>query len=246
MSFKTFLNEYKTREKEHQLMVKGSMPLSPSIMKEWEIKIEETYHVTSVQGYKHLLKMEGQRKDISTFTKGSDGLAMGAREETQLLLKLKGYSSFSSEADLFSNVDRNGHRWLDPLRSDNDFIINNEFKVPMFKMIVELLKLNDRFEIELAVHKMTGKEKKEFIKWYFDTSKKLITKKLLDKIKISIENKNSSYTNNEILLHNFKIIEVQIVADNEEIANHIKNSLEAEGLSIPKKIVKPSYIEQMK
>lgn len=247
MKFKKYLHEYKERDKEYNLMADGYLPLSPSILKDFEMFIPEAYHVTSARGYKHILKIEGTRKDISAFTKGSSGLSFGARESTEVLLKLEGYSSFQAEKDIFSTLDRSGIRWLNPKMSGKDLIVNNKFSVPMKKKMIKYLDVNDRFGILGAIGVLSNKEKGQFVKWYFDESKKLITKKLLDEIKISISKKHTSggYSNNEILLHNFTILDEYLVIDKHSDKEVLTDKFERDGIPVPSKTIQRDDIEKI-
>lgn len=215
MKFKELLEKYISgdRKKEWELMIEGFMPLTPSILKEFEIFIPKVYHVTDFFEVKNIMKLQGKRKDIATFTKGSEGIAMGAIADAEVFFELEGYSSFQSGQDFESMLDRNGHRWLNPMK-DKGLIVNNKFTVPMKKAIVEKYNLKDRFGISSLVNNMSGKEKASFIKFYFNTAKKLTTKSLLKEIKESIEKTYSSdYNNNEILLHNFKVKSIKLILD---------------------------------
>lgn len=215
MKFKELIEKYidGDRKKEWELMVEGYMPLTPSILKDFEIFIPEAYHVTDFYGVKNIMKLQGKRKDIATFTKGSEGISRGAISDGDVLFTLEGYSSFQSSRDFESVLDRNGHRWLNPLK-DKDLIVNNNFSVPMKSAIIKEYNLKDRFGISALVENMNAKEKAQFIKFYFDEAKKLTTKSLLKKIKDSIAKSYTGYyDNNEILLHNFKVKSIKLILD---------------------------------
>lgn len=215
MKFKDLLEKYidGDRKKEWELMIDGYMPLTPSILKDFEIFIPEAYHVTDFYEVKNIMKLQGKRKDIATFTKGSEGISNGAISDADVFFTLEGYSSFQAIQDFESVLDRNGHRWLNPLK-DKDFIVNNKFSVPMKNAIIKEYNLEDRFDISSLVENMNGKEKAQFIKFYFEEAKKLTTKDLLKKIKESItKNYSDKYTNDEVLLHNFKVKSIKLILD---------------------------------
>jgi len=222
IKFKDFINEKrnyiaKKGQKEWELMKLGFMPLTPSILKDFEIFIPKAYHVTGLFSIEKVQKLQNKKIDLATFTKGSTGISKGAIEDADVIFELEGYSSFSAEQDFESVLDRNGHRWLQPLK-DKDYVVNNKFTVPMKTAIVKKYGLNDRYEIESLVSKFDGKQKAEFIKFYIDESKKIITKTLLQEIKDSIS-KNyvmSGFDNNEILLHNYRIKKLYIIGDPED------------------------------
>ena len=218
MKFKELIEKYidGDRRKEWELMIDGYMPLTPSILKEFEIFIPETYHVTDYYSAKYIVKLQGKKKDIATFTKGSEGISGGAIADADILFTLEGYSSFQATQDFESVLDRNGHRWLNPMK-DKGLIVNNKFSVPMKKAIIEEYNLEDRFGISSLVENMSGKEKAQFIKFYFNVAKKLTTKSLIKEIQKSIESSyTSDYDNNEILLHNFKVKKTEIIIDSND------------------------------
>jgi hypothetical protein len=191
--------------------------MTPSILKDFEIDVEHAYHTTDLEGLKTIKKLQGSKKSISCFTKGSAGLSQGARTVTEVLVELSGKSSFQAESDFYSALSRNGYKWLRPLFTDKDYVVNNKFTVPMNKKMIEYFGLKDRFEIRGTVEKLDGKGKAKFVKWYMDESKKLITKKLLKQIQDSISKQNHhSFNNNELFLHSFKIEGVKVVENKDD------------------------------
>ena len=236
MTFRDLLEKYVSgnRSKEIELMARGYMPLTPSIMKDFEHFIPKTYHVTSFKNVDNIMKLQGKRKDIPTFTKGSYGLSRGAIENSDVLFTLEGYSSFDASLDFESVLDRNGHRWLNPDK-DYDMVVNNKFKVPMYKEIIKEYDLKDRFSIESFIFNLDNKEKAKFIKFYFDTSKKLTTKTLINDIKKSISNGMAgSFGNNEILLHNFKVNKLQIIIDDADEEYELAKEYEEKMIELKK------------
>lgn len=215
MKFKELLEKYidGDRKKEWELMMEGAMPLTPSILKEFEIFIPKVYHVTTFREVKNIMKLQGKRKDIATFTKGSEGISTGAMAKGNVFFALEGYSSFQSFQDVESILDRNGHRWLDRF-GDKDHVVLNKFTKPMKLAITEEYNLEDTFRVPSLVRSMDGKEKSKFIKFYFKTAKKLTTKSLLEEIKKSIsKNYSKRYTNDEVFLHNFKVKSIKLILD---------------------------------
>ena len=221
-------------------MANGYLPLSPSIMKEFEIFMPEVFHTTNARGLDTVIKLQGKKVDIPTFTRGSEGLAQGARTFTDFVIELEGYSSFSADTDMVTLLDRNGHRWLSKHADAGvgfDGIIFKSFTVPIMKKLrikynfdVEERYYMIKEKMEEALENMNGKEKKEFIKFYYDESKKLITKSLVQKLKKSLvkarANRSSDFTNDEVLLHNFKIKGVYRVVDSWELDDSSKDNEE--------------------
>jgi len=214
MKFKDFLDEKYVadgRRKEWELMMSGFMPLSPSILKDSEIFIPEAYHVTSIKYVSNVVKLQGKMVDLPTFTKGSEGISRGAFEKAEVLFKLSGYSSFSALKDFNSDLDRNGHRWLNPW---NNKVVDKKFSKKIYKEIIKEYNLDDIYDIPSLVNGMDNKEKYKFVKFYYDKSKKIITKSLIIEIQESIsKNHTGSFDNNEILLHNFKVLELLVIND---------------------------------
>ena len=106
----TFLEYVNIRRhnKEWQFAADGYIPLSPSILKEFERDVKGVYHVTDIEGLQKLAKLEGKRVDIATFSKGSKGLSGGLLRTAEVLVTLDGKSSIDFAGDVASKVDRNG------------------------------------------------------------------------------------------------------------------------------------------
>jgi len=232
MKFRELLEKYMAPKarKEWQLMSLGYMPLTPSLLKDFEIFIPKAYHITDYNGAYNVQKLQNKKIDLATFTKGSEGISNGAITTGTVLFELEGYSGFGADLDFTSVLDRNGRRWLDATQ-DRDMVVNNKFKVPIFKKIIKKYDLKDRFDIAPMVIEFDGKQKAEFIKFYYSEAKKLITKKLLDEIKksIAVTMTGGGYDNNEILLHNYKINKTWLIIDidssDEEIMDDEKEML---------------------
>ena len=198
--------------KEWSMMSDGYMPLTPSIMKEFQKPIDLAYHACDEAGLKTLKELQGSKNQISTFRRGGKGIAIGARSETQFIVELKGISSFWADVDIYSQISRNGNKWLDPKMTDKDYVVNNKFSTPMRKKMIKYFDVKDRFEVKNVVSELDGKTKNKFIKWYFDEAKKLINKKLLDEIRVSIAKKHrGDWNNDEYFLHNIEILGVWVV-----------------------------------
>jgi len=209
--------------KELDFMAQGWIPLSPTVLSAFEIDVDMTWHITSLINLKKVKALQGKRKQLPTFTVGSDGIASGAQSGAEILINLTGKSSFRGKYDFFSKLDRNGLRWMDPMSPEfRDYGANNKFSVPIKAAVVKYLEDEnfgddlDRFAIPGAIKDMTGKEKAKFIKFYLDTSKKLINKKTMGIIQDTInsaENDYSDWQNDEVLLHDFKINYVMAIED---------------------------------
>jgi len=218
-----FINN-KNAGREWEYMVQGFIPLTPSILQDFETDVDQAWHITARENLKNLKALQGKRKDIPTFKKGSSGLSYGASSGAEIIVNLTGKSSFNTKVDFFSQLDRNGHRWINPMAQQfSEYNMNNKFSVPMFNKIIKFLEKEfgiktDRFGLNNKIKKFNGKDKAKFIKFYFDTSKKMLNSKMLKLIQAEITGSYddySSFTNDEILLHDFKINYVMTIIDSE-------------------------------
>ena len=204
--------ENRSAEKEWKLASKGFLPLSPTIMRDFSQDIDLAYHVTDIDGLKGLKKLQGKKKEISVFKRGGVGIAGGARREAIYLVSLSGKSAFNADRDFNSQLSRNGYKWLDPTRTDKDYVVNNDFTVPMNKKLSKYFGVKDRFGVQSSASELDGKGKAKFIKWYLDTAKKMVNKKLLDKIRVAITKKiTNDWDSDEYFLGEIKVKEVQII-----------------------------------
>ena len=160
-----------------------------------------------------MLLLQGKRKDLPTFTKGSEGLETGAIRDADYLIELEGYSSFQSESDFHSSLDRNGIRWLNSTQGSTYFA-NNNFTVKIQAKIVKKYNLKDRFSIFNTISNLDGQGKAQFVKYYMDEAKKLMTKKFMKGLIEDQQNVNNGvYNNNEVLLHNFKVKSIKVIGN---------------------------------
>lgn len=202
--------DHRYAQKEWALAAKMMLPLAPSILKDFEKEVKGVYHVCKIEDLKNIIKMQGKRRDIATFSKGSSGISHGTSGVADVMVILDGKTSFSAELDFNSILDRNGYRWLG-LYSGKEYVVNNKFSVKMRPLMEKYLGVY-RHQMEDTVFNMTGKEKAKFIKWYYDTSKKMLTKKLLKEIADDLaKGFEGGFNNDEILLHNFKIKGIYII-----------------------------------
>ena len=69
----TFLEYVTTRShnKEWQFAADGFIPLSPSILKEFERDVKGVYHVTDIKGLQKLAKLEGKAKGFTLHHQGA-------------------------------------------------------------------------------------------------------------------------------------------------------------------------------
>ena len=253
----TFLEYVNIRRhnKEWQFAADGYIPLSPSILKEFERDVKGVYHVTDIEGLQKLAKLEGKRVDISTFSKGSKGLSGGLLRTAEVLVTLDGKSSIDFAGDVASKVDRNGVRWLSSHGTIspevNDIVF--AFGRKILKKVVSNFKISEEvpgsstrtvplhIRVGNWIHDKDGKTKREFIKYYHTEAKKLINKQLINKINKAVSWYGSDkyelpFGHDEILLHNFKIVSSRIIlGDGDKAEKTLKRAKEA-GMGQFKKI----------
>ena len=251
----TFLEYVNIRDhnKEWQFAADGFIPLSPSILKEFERDVKGVYHVTDIKGLQKLARLQGKRVDIATFSKGSKALSMGLLRRAEILVTLDGKSSIDFVNDIATKVDRNGIRWLSSHGGMSDRVkdIAFAFGQKILKKVVRNFDIPEgvpgsstrtvplHIRVGNWIHDKDGKTKRKFLKFYHGEAKKLINKQLIDKI-----NKAVSYDapwvphlgHDEILLHNFKIVSSRIIlGDGDKAEKTLKRAKKA-GMGQFKKI----------
>ena len=212
--------------KEWAFAAAGYLPLSPSILAEFERDINKAYHVTDIKNYPKVKQIQGRRVDIAAFTKASHGVVKGLLTDGEVLVTLKGKTSVIFEGDVNTEVDRNGVRWLKPngnvSQRVNDLVYGFSTDIServIKKFDVDTLDFTGRRSTlpdEIAIHNwiwdQPGGVKKQFLNYFYAEAKKLVNKPLIDKINKALgwrDNQNISH--NEILLHNFRIVETRMI-----------------------------------
>ena len=224
----TFL-EYvniRSHNKEWQFAADGFIPLSPSILQEFERDVKGVYHITDIKGLQKLARLQGKRVDIATFSKGSIGLGFGLLRSAEVLVTLDGKSSIDFAGDVASKVDRNGIRWLSShgsiSKNVNDIVfafgrkilkkVMSNFKIPEASDPVYNRTVPLHIGVGNWIHDKDGKTKRKFIKYYHTEAKKLVNKQLIDKINKAVSRPGlKAFQHDEILLHNFKIVNSKLI-----------------------------------
>ncbi len=239
-SFKQYLNEFanKTGDKEHSFMSNGYLPLSPSLLKDFEKDIDHVYHVTDMEGLQKIVKLQGRRVDIATFTRGSEAVSVGLLSDPEVLVELEGKTSITFNADVHSAVDRNGIRWLKITISMNAKLksivqrFSNEITDRAIKAFDIPKKNKEGSRIipnDIAISNWlfnNPKEKRKFIKWYFDNSKNIMNKKFITQLMNAIPEDHvpqfARMSHNEVLLHNFKIIRSRLIVKGDTVSHGLE------------------------
>ena len=243
ITFLEFVN-VRSHNKEWQFAADGFIPLSPSILKEFERDVKGVYHITDIKGLQKLARLQGKRVDISTFSKGSKGLGVGLLRSAEVLVTLDGKSSVDFAGDVASKVDRNGIRWLSShgsiSKNVNDIVfafgrkilkkVMSNFKIPEASDPVYNRTIPLHIGVGNWIHDKDGKTKRKFIKYYHTEAKKLVNKQLIDKINKAVSRPGlKAFQHDEILLHNFKIVNSKLIrsSDSDKAEKMWKNAEKA-------------------
>ena len=229
ITFLEYIN-VKKYNKEWQFAADGFIPLSPSILKDFEKDVKGVYHITDIKGLQKVTKLQGKRVDIATFSKGSKGLSVGLLRSAEVLVTLDGKSSIDFAGDVASKVDRNGIRWLSShgsiTKNVNDIAF--AFGREVLKKVVRNFNIPEEvpgsstrtvplhIRVGNWIHDKDGKTKRNFLKFYHTEAKKLINKKLINKINDTFswyvsDKYELPFGHDEILLHNFKIVNSKLI-----------------------------------
>jgi hypothetical protein len=97
------------------VLLKKSIPIDKDIQKLLSPeKFDQYYHVTSLEGLKQVLKIQGQKKSISVSIQKPNGdvIRQGITRFKGLAVVLDGDPLISLNKDLFSHPDSSGRRWI--------------------------------------------------------------------------------------------------------------------------------------
>lgn len=237
---KTSISE-RVINKEWAFASDGYLPLSPSLLKDMETDIKHIYHVTDIKGYQKLKTIQNRRIDIPCFTKGSWSVAQGTQTKGEVLVTLKGKASIFFEGDVNTYLDRNGLRWLSTKghvsKPVNDIVYQFAMKIlpKVIKKFDILTTQPSKITIDVGnfIYKKDGNIKRQFMKYYYDESKKLVNSALISKINKALgwrDDENLSH--NEILVHNIKIIDTKLILSEEsDVQEKMWENADAAGMT---------------
>lgn len=230
-----------------------AIPLYGSIIERIEKKMKDkapkrknvvALHVSSVDSYDGLKKLERGRKPVSAATqldRNSWGSFLGdgvTGEAAGTIYKLRGDLAARFSGDAFTELDKNGKRWVDFYslirRNDEKFVpmhkILQNIRAKTKKFIGNLLDIDeDMFrsyfnksdkekkqdtQIEEILRSTTNEEKSEIVKFYYDLCSEEMSKNaelFASAFFHSEEKLRDAY--DEALLYNFEIEKVFISAE---------------------------------
>jgi hypothetical protein len=156
-------------------------------------------------------KYEGKKTEFSGFTKGSDSLAGGYFSGNAIMYELQADVLFGMPKDFFSDVDRNGYKWLS----------NDSFGTYIQKKMEEYYKKHEpdplgssNYEIDYRMATYLegdGKRKRDFIKWYYVQAQIFLRNpKNVEKV-IKQETHLNDYKHDEVVFNNYKIIGAYVI-----------------------------------
>jgi hypothetical protein len=208
MKFKEYLKEYiKTNDgKEWEGMLRYRVPIKPGFFKE---KRGLVYRIAGENSPNNIKKNEGKKKEFSGFTKGSEPLSKGIFSGGAYIYELDANIVYDHEKDIFSQIDRNGYKWFDSVP------FYKKIKPLVLKYFGEKTDKKDVMKIDMLKYlNQSGNNKKDFIKWYFDISKKLLKdKKLINDIYNEVIVPMPVYTNDEVIFNNYTVKGAYIITD---------------------------------
>jgi len=236
MKFKEYLLEF-SKHALPELISSLSIPLTNVLMKRlgYFQNDLEAYHLTNMRYLPEMVKNQNKKKNhISCFTKGGPELAR-LPSQPDILLKLEGDIVLEGKTDIWTVASERGVRWID-IKGSND---TPSRKKLLFYMKGVLQKTFDQFGIKIDIYKihqfeiediLFNLEKKEFTKFYnlylrnveemLNQQYKYLNQYLKDAAEMKY---------NEVILDNWKILEVYSLPHNSEV--NIKEKIEKLGLS---------------
>jgi len=244
MKFKNYLesiSEVYTYSYE-KLISSCSIPVTSKMMDRlgYSYEKEEVNHLTNFKKLEDLIKIQGTKKSISCFTKGSKELS-NLPSWPNVLVKLKGTVLIDSPSDMWTFVDKQGRRWISLLSSSERKISKETEELKFFikgirnKILTKYnITLNDR-EIPKELKNIDGKTKSKIIKEYIDEVEKYIQKGGYKALSNHFKN-DITYGYNELVVENFKILGVYKISDS--FLNTKKEDIEGLGLKYLGEITK--------
>lgn len=201
-----------------QLIGANNIPLTTTMMDRLGYVYEsEAWHATDIKGVESLKSIEGTKKQISAFTKGGTNLMSAIVIRPKYIVKVAGNIILEASEDMWSNLDKNGTRWVrlrpgdskegDKLRS----IINDNTRnhlIKEYNLTEDDLKYNS---IHILIQGQPSKARNKIYKWYFDMIERTLNREyqLLNK---HLKNKSQRLNYNEVIINNIKVLGAYILS----------------------------------
>jgi len=239
MKFKEFLQEKASYNRTVvELMSMSKIPLTDKITKALGFgRNVKTLHATTVEHLNGLSKLGKSKKQISTFTHGLGSLIGAISVRPDVVAVLDGRSVIDFDFDIFSHPDQQGRRWIGTRGSQKSEFLQEAINTKTINLMYDYLQetlstdkkseyfpvkynytkdkflddmLNDDFNYVKFFNMLSGKQKANTIKMYFDTIQNLMKNKMyIDIVKEIIASSNKKVGSyDEIIMNQFKVIGV--------------------------------------
>ena len=201
-------------------MVKyGEVPISAPLVNKMTGGIRKTtLHATDIEGYKKLLKLQGTKKSISTFSKvtGDSELHTGGGVLTGggILVAVNGQVLLDDYGDAFTYPDKSGRRWGGTMKFVGIGGKDWYNMVSGNKTLDALLQKSYDYDYRNSNKPLSSGEKNKLVTGYIDFFYKMVGKnkaKALAAMKDNSEFVDKFEGHNEIVLNDIKIVDAVIL-----------------------------------
>lgn len=192
------------------LIAKRAIPLDLKMMDNLGYAYSDTtvYRVMNSRGLARLVKHQGSKNQISTFTQGGPELAR-LPSQPNVLVELLGTEVIRGKSDIWTLIDKTGTRWINQAsKSDGkltffiDGIITKIFKDFGFDLDIEAM---TDAQIEQEILKLSSKQQRQFEKFYLDAMEDYIDGGGYKLLQHFLDN-SADFKYNEVILTKFKIV----------------------------------------
>jgi len=198
-----------------ELIANCEIPLSTKMMDRlgYSYDIDKAFHITNAKYLPQLSTLQGTKKQLSCFTKGSNALKR-LPSNPNILVELSGNVVLEAKSDMWTDVDKQGRRWIILASSSDDTGTVHSEKLRFFiegirnSILKELgydIPEDSYARVMQVKFHMTKPDRAKLYKMYFDRVEKYLNKegyKLLNK---HLE-ENIVFDYNEIVINNIKIV----------------------------------------
>ena len=202
-----------------KMVTYGEVPISAPLVNKMTGGIRKTtLHATDIEGYKKLLKLQGTKKSISTFSKVTDDSDLhsggGVLTGGGILVAVNGQVLLEDYGDAFTYPDKSGRRWGSPMKFVG--IGGKEWynMVSGNKTLDTLLQKSYEFEYRNSNKPLSSGEKKKLVSGYIDFFYKMVGKnkaKALAAMKDDRDFVDTFEGHNEVVLNDIQIVDAVIL-----------------------------------